>query len=206
MGYLSLLLTRLAVLPLLLMSIVIHEVSHGLAAYALGDPTAKRAGRLTLNPLKHLDPFGTLLMLFAPIGFAKPVPINPYYMRRPKLGMALTALAGPISNLLLAFVGLFVYVGFYSVFGEFVRSAVAYFIMLNVTLAVFNLIPFPPLDGSKIMFSVLPERAYFGYMKYERYGIIILYILVFLGVFDRYISVVTGGIVDFFLDIITKII
>ncbi len=207
MEYIQALLGRISykviALPFLLVSIILHELAHGYAAYLMGDPTAKREGRLSLNPLKHLDLWGTLCMIFAPFGWAKPVPVNPYQMKKPKLGMALCALAGPVSNLLLAFVSCLAYVGFFPYIADksIIVSAFSYFIMLNCTLAVFNLIPFPPLDGSKILFAVLPERTYFKYMTYERYAFIVLIVLVYFGVFDGVLSVVTGGIMDLFIDV-----
>ena len=152
---------RLAVLPLLLISIILHEVSHGFAAYLMGDPTAKRQGRLTLNPFKHLDLVGTICMFFAPFGWAKPVPINPYYMKKPKRGMVITALAGPLCNLILTTIGVVAYVVLipYIYDKDWLVTAIIYFIQLNCTLAVFNLIPFPPLDGSKVLFAVLPDSG-----------------------------------------------
>lgn len=171
-----------------LIALTVHEFSHGYAAYKLGDPTAKSLGRLTLNPVKHLDPIGALCMVFFRFGWAKPVPINPRYFKKPKRDFALTALAGPLSNLLLAFTFGLIYLltvkGFSSVFFE---SELSYRLAVNLTLfiyifhavnlglAVFNLIPVPPLDGSRLLNVILPTRLYFKVMRYERqiyYGLI----------------------------------
>ena len=171
-----------------LIALTVHEFSHGYAAYKLGDPTAKSLGRLTLNPVKHIDPIGALCMVFFRFGWAKPVPINPRYFKKPKRDFALTALAGPLSNLLLAFAFGLVYLltvkGFSSVFFE---SELSYRLAVNLTLfiyifhavnlglAVFNLIPVPPLDGSRLLNVILPTRLYFKVMRYERqiyYGLI----------------------------------
>ncbi len=203
MGFIQNIIPRLISLPFLLISIILHEIAHGLVAYWQGDKTAKDAGRLTLNPIKHIDPIGALCMIFAPFGWAKPVPINPFRMKKPKLGMVLCSIAGPLCNLLLAFVATLIYVPVFEATGgaELVVEAFGYFISLNCVLAVFNLIPFPPLDGSKVLFAVLPERTYFRYMQYEKYGIIILLILVYFGAFTSYINVVASYIFGFFLEI-----
>lgn len=164
-----------------LIALTVHEFSHGYAAYKLGDPTARSLGRLTLNPVKHIDPIGALCMVFFRFGWAKPVPINPRYFKKPKRDFALTALAGPLSNLLLAFVFGLIYLltlkGFSSVFFE---SELSYRLAVNLTLfiyifhavnlglAVFNLIPVPPLDGSRLLNVILPTRLYFKVMRYER--------------------------------------
>lgn len=149
-----------------LLCLVVHEVCHGLAAYWLGDPTAKQSHRLSLNPIHHLDPFGLLMMVVVGFGWAKPVPVDPRYFRKPKQGMAITALAGPVSNFLLAYVSAILYSGLYAVLvvrGETTGLALALeffgvLVTLNIGLGIFNLIPFPPLDGSKVvaMFLVGP--------------------------------------------------
>jgi len=167
-----------------LLCITVHEVSHGLVAYKLGDPTAKAQGRLTLNPIKHIDLFGLLMMIFFRFGWAKPVPVDMRYFKKPKAGMAVTALAGPFSNLILAAaLMLLMYPVAYAVtVGGASLKAMIDFLQrtayLSVSLGVFNLIPIPPLDGSKILFSLLPETLYFKLMRYERFGVILLYLLV----------------------------
>ena len=177
--------TLLCSLPAALFALSFHEFSHGLAAHWLGDDTAKNAGRLSLNPLRHLDPFGVICMLLFHFGWAKPVPVSAYKFKRPKRDMALTALAGPVSNLLLALVGVFVFavvtphleveaVGgmFYYYEGKEWQLAIylvlQMFYTLNLTLAIFNFLPIPPLDGSRIFLSFLPDRLYFKVMRYER--------------------------------------
>ena len=176
-----------------LVCITLHELSHGYTAYLLGDDTAKSRGRLTLNPIKHMDVMGLLMMLVFHVGWAKPVPVNMYKFKNPKRGMALTALAGPMSNLVIAVVFMFVsgllYIPLYS-------SGVGYFFLgmlqltayISVGLGLFNLIPIPPLDGSKVLFSLMSDEKYYKLMRYERYGGILMLILVASGVIGRPLS------------------
>jgi Zn-dependent protease len=177
--FLTLALMRIA--PALI-CITIHELAHGYTAYKLGDSTAKEMGRLTLNPIKHIDPLGLLMMLLIGFGWAKPVPVNMRNFTHPKRHMAITAFAGPLSNLVMAAVVLFIY-GLIVVpvtmleSGEIINTIITNMIFLSIALAVFNMLPVPPLDGSKVLFSLLPEGVYFKLMRYERYGIIALLIL-----------------------------
>ena len=173
--------------------LTVHETCHGLAALALGDPTAKRARRLSLNPLRHIDWFGLLMMVTVGFGWAKPVPVDPRYFRRPKQGMALTALAGPMSNFLLALVLLFAgrLVYDYAPYSEANQRLLTFLLttaILSLGLGLFNLIPIPPLDGSKVLFSLLPDRAYNMMLRYERYGMFLLWAVVLLGVGDKWMS------------------
>lgn len=173
--------------------LTVHETCHGLAAYALGDPTAKAEHRLSLNPLHHIDWFGLAMMLVAGFGWAKPVPVNPNYFRKPKQGMAITALAGPVSNFLLALLLLFgVRVMYdhavYTVLNQALLDFLLSTAVLSIGLGLFNLVPIPPLDGAKVLFSLLPNRAYNAVLRYERYGMILLWALVLLGVGNHYLS------------------
>ena len=189
------------ILPSLL-CITLHELSHGYVACRLGDTTAKDAGRLTLNPIKHIDIMGLLMMVVFRFGWAKPVPVNIYRFKNPNKGMALTALAGPACNFLLAGVFLFLYgLLFYPLHtGGTVAETVLQLIYttayLSLSLAVFNLIPIPPLDGSKVLFSLIPDESYFKLMRYERYGMILLLVLVSTKVLGGPLSAATSWLFD----------
>ena len=183
-GSLLSMVTRLAAV---LLCLTVHESCHGLAAYALGDPTARREHRLSLNPLRHIDWFGLLMMFVAGFGWAKPVPVNPNYFKKPKQGMALTALAGPVSNFLLALLMLlaariFCDVAAYSEANQRILDFLLMVALLSIGLGLFNLLPIPPLDGSKVLFAVLPDGTYNQLMRYERYGMLLLFALVFFDV------------------------
>jgi Zn-dependent protease len=188
----------LSVIPALV-CITIHELAHGYTAYRLGDNTAKDMGRLTLNPIKHIDIFGLLMMLVFRFGWAKPVPVDMRNFRKPRTGMAITAVAGPLSNIVLAAFVLFVYGLLFVRLGGLDPSGTeslpldiiqrtAY---LSVALAVFNLMPIPPLDGSKVLFSFLSERTYYKLMRYERYGMILLIIVLNTNMFRSTIGRLT---------------
>lgn len=174
--------------------ITFHETCHGLMAYAMGDDTAKRAGRLTLNPLKHVDLAGLIMLAVAKFGWAKPVPINPRRFRHPKAGMALCALAGPLGNVVLCALGM-ILGGLWARFGQegafsgYVGIFLWYTVMLSAGLAVFNLFPIPPLDGSKVLFALLPQHLYWKLMRYERYGMVALVVLLLTGVLDTPLGV-----------------
>ena len=190
-----------------LFCLTVHETCHGLAALALGDPTAKRQHRLSLNPLRHIDWFGLLMMLVAGFGWARPVPVNPNYFKKPRPGMALTALAGPASNLLLALLLLIparlIYTyAHYSVFNQTALDFLTSTAALSIGLGLFNLIPIPPLDGSKVLAVLLPERAYRWLMRYERFGIFALWLLVALGVGGRYMSLAIRWVYTLFCRIV----
>ena len=180
----------------ILLCLVAHEVCHGLAAYKLGDPTAKMNHRLSLNPLHHLDVFGLLMMVTVGFGWAKPVPVDPRYFKKPKQGMAITSLAGPFSNFVLAYlaaIGANVLAAVMTLRGETAGVFLAFqfcylLVLLNIGLGVFNLIPFPPLDGSKVMAMFLPDRLYIRWMQLERYGMIILMAILWFGWFDGFLD------------------
>ena len=167
--------------------LTVHETCHGLAALALGDPTAKSMHRLSLNPLRHIDWLGLALMFAAGFGWAKPVPVNPNYFRKPKHGMAITALAGPVSNFLLAilFLGIGKVIYLYAPYSDGMNVLFSWCLYtvapMSVGMGLFNLIPFPPLDGSKVLAVFLPDGAYEKLMRYERCGILILLALSWLG-------------------------
>lgn len=188
-GLITLLISAVAAL----LCITLHELSHGLMAYRLGDPTAKQAGRLTLNPIKHLDIIGLLMMVVAKVGWAKPVPVDMRYFKNPKGGMALTAIAGPAANFLtaLAAVGLSSVLWHFAPIGRvtlLLLCFLANMALLGVGMGLFNLIPISPLDGSKILYALLPDRAYFTILRYEKYVMGLLVVLVLLGVFDKPLS------------------
>lgn len=190
-------------LAAVLLCLTVHETCHGLAAYALGDPTARRAHRLSLNPLRHIDWFGLLMMFAAGFGWAKPVPVNPNYFKKPKQGMALTALAGPVSNFLLALLTLFAArifcdVAAYSETNQRILDFLLMVAVLSIGLGLFNLVPIPPLDGSKVLFAVLPDRAYDWLMRNERYGMLLLFALVFFDVGSNALSKTIQWVFDLF--------
>ena len=205
------LLTALFTAVAALICLTFHELSHGAMAYRLGDPTAKNAGRLTLNPIRHIDPLGLILMITAHVGWAKPVPVDPRYFQKPKAGMARTALAGPVSNFLLAWVFLLLGRGmlqlfpfFAPVWPDWATWGMFYLIqflvnaaVLSVGLGIFNLFPIPPLDGSKVLFAVLPDRAYNTLLRYERFGMFLMLAAVWLGWLDRPLTFLIAHVVNF---------
>ena len=182
------------IIPAAFLAVVFHEISHGLVAYCLGDNTAQKMGRLSVNPLKHIDVFGLICMMIFGFGWAKPVTINPYFFKKRKLGIILVSLAGPLSNIIQATLGIIIalllskittQIIFLASLIEIIIQFFMIFSILNISLAMFNLIPIPPLDGSKILNAVLPARLYFKIMQYERYGFIILIILINTPIFGR---------------------
>lgn len=171
-----------------LIAIPFHEASHALVSHWLGDDTAVRAGRLSLSPLRHFDPLGALCMLVDGVGWARPVGVNPRNYKNPKVGMAVSAAAGPLSNFLLAWASMIVYKCIvYSGMGNRIPVLMLFFydmVVMNLSLAIFNLIPVPPFDGSRIVLLFLPQRLYFKAMRYERYIMIAVLFLVFFGLLN----------------------
>lgn len=193
-----------------LTALPMHECAHAYAAMRMGDHTAERQGRLTLNPFAHFDPIGTTAIILFGFGWAKPVPINPLNFNNPKKGMMLSALAGPLSNIGLAFLSMVFYklvplLSYIGVGASFVSTLSTFFyyaMTINISLGVFNLIPIPPLDGSRIATYFLPQRTYFKIMQYERYILIAFFLILWLGVLDTPIAFV-DGLVTKGLDFIT---
>ena len=181
-----------------LICLTVHETSHGLAAYALGDPTAKRMKRLSFNPLHHIDWLGLASMFLCGFGWAKPVPVDMRHFKNPRLGMAVTALAGPISNFVLALALMFgasrlsvLMSSHAAMVGPFALGSFEFLLstaIMSIGLGLFNLVPIPPLDGSKVLFSILPERAYYILMRFERYGMLILMLIIWLDLGGNYLS------------------
>ncbi len=191
-----------------LFALTIHEFSHGYAAYKLGDDTAKRAGRLTLNPLKHLDPIGTIMLFIAKIGWARPVPINPYNFKNLKWDTAIVSFAGPLANFISAIAFSILFNLFYSPTSQNIFLIIIFYtIFINIALGLFNLIPIPPLDGSKIFGALLPDRLYFKYQKFERKGMFLFIAIILISNFAG-LNIVGGVIlppIRFFVRLLTGI-
>ena len=199
----SAILSALMRLIAVFLCLTVHETCHGLAALALGDPTAKSMHRLSLNPLHHIDWVGLACMLVLGFGWAKPVPVDMRYFKHPKTGMAVTALAGPVSNLLLAYAALTLraaLIGAYYTGGpEGLGTAIDFLAMtavLSVGLGLFNLIPFPPLDGSKVVEGFLPDRIYYGILRYERWGMLLLMAILWTGVLSTPLAIARDWVLD----------
>jgi Zn-dependent protease len=183
----------------LVLAITVHEFSHGFVATLFGDDLPRRVGRLTLNPLKHLDPIGTLLILVGPIGWGRPMPINPAAMRNPNLGWALSSLAGPVSNILVATVAAALYALIAGQADPTIFRYVATFIGVNILLAVFNLVPVPPLDGFGFIFGLAPPQLKLALLPIQQYGALILLAIVFLPPLRNYLDRFIGAGLDFFV-------
>ncbi len=201
--------------PITLIALTFHEFAHGWVSGKLGDPTPKREGRMTLNPMAHLDLYGTILMILTGFGWAKPVMVNPMYYKDKKKGMALVGIAGPIMNILLAFAGLLIFavvmiavskagadVNSMSLFSYIMRL----FVVRNLCFAVFNLIPIPPLDGSRVVSMFLPDSAYYKLMQLERYSMIIIIVLSLTGMFDTLIGTGVNALYGGMIRIISRML
>ncbi len=197
-------------IPVLLLALSVHEFAHGFAAYCLGDSTAKRDGRLSLNPLRHIDPLGFLCMLVFRFGWAKPVMVGANNFKSPKYDMAITALAGPLSNFLLGFVAIF---ACYPLIQHYTDTGIMFYVIsffvelcqMNIILGIFNMIPFPPLDGSKVFGVLLPNTAYFRFISGGRFGMIILLVLIYTNAFSRWLSPAIQGMFEFYWAVAEKV-
>lgn len=207
------LLSILINVPITLVCLTGHELAHGWVSEKLGDPTPRQQGRMTINPLAHLDVIGTLLMIFTGFGWAKPVMVNPMYYKDRKKGMAITAAAGPLSNLVMAFVMLLIYTLLALVFTKLgvtmppiIGTIVYLFIIRNLCFMVFNIIPIPPLDGAKVLGMFLPNRAYYKMLQYERYFMIVIMLLSLSGFFSRIIGTGVSLVFDALVTVISPLI
>ena len=185
-------------LPGILIAISFHEMAHAYAADAMGDPTPKDAGRLTVNPLKHIDPLGFISMLLFRFGWAKPVPVNPNNFKDKKKGMIAVALSGVLTNLLLAFLGMAAYLAVIPLNNETLMIILQYIYIYNIVFAVFNIIPIPPLDGSQILVLFLPPKARMTYYRFQQYGMIVIFVLAFTGLLGIIINPAINAIVSLF--------
>lgn len=204
----------------LLTTIPVHEAAHAFVADRLGDPTGRYSGRLTLNPAAHFDLLGSLALIFTGIGWAKPVPVNPINFDDRKKGMAITAAAGPVSNLILASLSMIidkivVYIAYITGYGTIIGTLHTIFYTMcsiNISLAIFNLMPFPPFDGSRIFNYFLSDKFYFKIMQYEQYIFMAVFVLLWLGVFDVPLSFLNGIVyfilnkLTYFIDVIFRVI
>lgn len=206
------LLSILISVPITLIALTVHECAHGWVSSKLGDPTPRIQGRLTLNPFAHLDFMGTILMILTGFGWAKPVEVNPMYYKDRKKGMALVAAAGPISNILLAFIGMLlsgvlVLIRYWAGFELALLDTILHlFTIRNLGFAVFNLIPLPPLDGAKVLGMFLPNRAYYTMLQYERYCMILLMVLSLTGAFSRIIGTGVGLFYNWMMQLVNMLI
>ncbi len=193
-----------------LVAIVIHEVAHGFVAYLMGDLTAKKDGRLSLNPLKHLDWIGALCLIFFKIGWAKPVPINPYLFKNRKQGIIFVSLAGVCANFVLVIISIVCMCLLYTSSHNYIMEILFMFFYnlaaVNLGLGIFNLIPIPPLDGSKVLAQFLPLSARIKYLNFERFGGLILFLLIYFGNLSRYLSIVLSFIFEGLFNLIAGVI
>lgn len=196
-SFIDLLLYTCAILVTIVLVLPLHELAHGYVAYKLGDNTAKYSGRLTLNPLAHIDPFGALSLFLVGFGWAKPVPVNALYFKKPKRDMALTALAGPASNFIAALFGGILLNIFFKLGWIYGMIFASFYIRVNVFLAVFNLIPIPPLDGSKILMRFLPDHLVYKLYRNEQVCYMVLVVLLFTGILDVPLTFIQNAALNF---------
>lgn len=192
----------LASLMVIFLILPFHEWAHAFTASCLGDKGIRQRGRLSLNPLSHIDPIGALMLLLVGFGWAKPVPVDSRYFKNPKVGMAITAFMGPVANLIAALAGLFVFHTLWCIvptfftaggFGSYVLAFLQFYIIVNVNLAVFNLLPIPPLDGSKILFVFLPDKAVMFFYRYQMFFMIGLIVLLWAGPLSYVLTFLSRG-------------
>jgi len=201
----------LYILPAVLIAICLHEFAHGFVSYSLGDPTPKAQGRLSLNPFQHLDLWGTLMLVFVGFGWAKPVEVDARYYDNPKSDMVKVALAGPLMNFFVAFICLLIVeiMGNRVIATEwtvYIYNLLYFTALINVGLGLFNLIPLPPLDGSKVLGALLPSDKYFAYMRFEQYGMLLVLILVMSGAFTGFLSVARDTVIGGMENMVSSIL
>ncbi len=204
---LSLLITFFSRLFVIFCTMPVHEYAHALIATKLGDQTPRLSGRLTLNPMAHISPLGAIMIFLCGFGYAKPVNVNPRNFKDAKKGMAFTAIAGPISNLIMGFLFIFIATLFSQMLYNNTTIAYAIYTFLifagtvNVNLAVFNLLPIPPLDGSRILQLLIPTKYYYKFMQYERYIVLVVFVLILTGVLSTPLSILSNLIINLFIKV-----